>query len=96
MKKVFLIAVALFLTAFLISPMTYGSGPQSGSTGGPPPAKAPADGPEGKAPAGPGGPEGKAPGKAPEKAKAPTHEEFVKMYDKNGDGVVSLEEFVGE
>jgi len=98
MKKLSTIAVALFLMAVLLSPLGCETGPQ----GGPPPGKAMMDapapgGPGGPAPAGPGGPDAKA--KAPEgKGKAPqlTHEEFVELHDKNGDGEVTLEEFLAE
>ncbi|MFC1890934.1 hypothetical protein ACFLZT_00910 [Thermodesulfobacteriota bacterium] len=97
MKKVSFIAAALFLMAILISPMGCETAPQGGPPGGPgvQGAKGPG-GPGGKggpgAPGGKGGPGGKAKGKA----KGPTHEEFVEMYDKNGDGRVSMEEFIGE
>ena len=33
-------------------------------------------------------------GKGKGKAKAPTHKEFVAMYDRNGDGEVSMDEFL--
>jgi len=91
MKKVSLIAAALFLMAILISPMGCETAPQGSPPDGP--------GVQGaKGPGGPGAPEGKGGpgGKAKGKAKGPTHEEFVEMYDKNGDGRVSMEEFIGE
>ena len=33
-------------------------------------------------------------GKGKGKAKGPTHEEFVAMYDRDGDGEVSMDEFL--
>ena len=79
MKKLSFIIAALFLMSIALSHVGCKTGTQEGSSGGAPPAKAAGD--------------GKAKGKS-KGPRIPSHEEYLAMYDRNGDGEVTLEEFI--